>query len=71
MHDCARALQFIRSQARAYKIDATRVGEFGFALKEKADRLGVECTVLLREDHPDGYPIDKFVDFLSEKLLAK
>jgi len=41
---------------------------FGFALKEKADELGVECTMLLRDDYPDGYPIDKFVKFLVEKL---
>ena len=42
--------------------------KFGFALKEKADKLGVECTVLLREDYPDGYPIDKFGSFFVEKF---
>jgi hypothetical protein len=42
--------------------------KFGFALKEKADRLGVECTVLLREDHPEGHPFTKFVKFFVEKF---
>ncbi len=42
--------------------------KFGSALKEKADRLGVECTLLLREDHPDGFPVGKFAAFFVEKL---
>lgn len=42
--------------------------KFGFALKEKADRLGVECTILLREDTPDGAPIDRYVNFFLEKF---
>ena len=42
--------------------------KFGFALKEKADELGVECTVLLSEDHPEGQPIDKYVKFFLEKF---
>jgi acetyl esterase/lipase len=44
--------------------------KFGFALKEKADRLGVACTVLLREDYPDGLPVDRFVEFFREKLRS-
>ena len=42
--------------------------KFGFALKEKADELGVECTILLTEDHPEGEPIDKYVNFFFEKF---
>ena len=42
--------------------------KFGFALEEKADELGVECTVLLSEDHPEGQPIDKYVKFFLEKF---
>lgn len=41
---------------------------FGFALKQKADRVGVECTVLLREDYPGGPPYDEFVNFFFEKF---
>ena len=43
--------------------------KFGFALKEKADALGVECTVLLREDHPKGFPVGEYVEFFRTKLL--
>jgi acetyl esterase/lipase len=42
--------------------------KFGFLLKEKADGLGVECTLLLREDFPDGFPVEKFTAFFEEKL---
>jgi acetyl esterase/lipase len=42
--------------------------KFGFALKEKADRLGVPCTVILREDHPKGFPVDRFVEFFRSRL---
>jgi acetyl esterase/lipase len=42
--------------------------KFGFVLKEKADQVGVECIVLLREDHPDGYPFDKCEKFFLEKF---
>jgi acetyl esterase/lipase len=42
--------------------------KFGFALKEKADRLGVGCTLILREDHPAGFPVDRFVAFFRTKL---
>jgi acetyl esterase/lipase len=42
--------------------------KFGFLLKEKADKLGVECTLLLREDYPDGFPVKEFAAFFEEKL---
>jgi len=42
--------------------------KFGFALKEKADKLGVSCTVILREDHPEGFPVDRFFEFFRAKL---
>jgi len=42
--------------------------KFGLALKKKAENLGVECTILFREDHPEGYPIEKFVAFFAKKL---
>ncbi len=43
--------------------------KFGFLLKEKADKLGVECTVLLREQFPGGPPVERYVAFFKEKLL--
>ena len=45
--------------------------KFGFALKEKADRLGVECALILREDHPEGFPVDRFVEFFRSKLSRR
>jgi len=42
--------------------------KFGFALKEKADKLGVSCMVILREDHPAGFPLDRFVEFFRTRL---
>ena len=45
--------------------------KFGFALKEKADRLGVPCTLILREDHPQGFPVDRFVEFFRTKLTRR
>jgi acetyl esterase/lipase len=45
--------------------------KFGFALKEKADRLGVPCTVILREDHPKGFPVDRFVEFFRSTLSRR
>jgi acetyl esterase/lipase len=42
--------------------------KFGFALKEKADRLGVPCTLILREDHPEGFPVDRYVEFFRSRL---
>jgi acetyl esterase/lipase len=44
--------------------------KFGFVLKEKADKLGVECTLILREDHPEGFPVDRYVEFFRAKLGA-
>lgn len=43
--------------------------KFGFLLKEKADQLGVECNVLLREQYPKGQPVERYVEFFKEKLL--
>ncbi len=43
--------------------------KFGFLLKEKADKLAVECTLLLREQYPDGPPVERYVEFFKEKLL--
>lgn len=45
--------------------------KFGFALKEKADRLGVPCALILREDHPEGFPVDRFVEFFRTKLIRR
>lgn len=45
--------------------------KFGFALKEKADRLGVACTLILREDHPEGFPVDRFVEFFRTTLSRR
>jgi acetyl esterase/lipase len=42
--------------------------KFGFVLKEKADGLGVPCTVLLREDYPQGFPVERFVEFFRARL---
>ena len=41
--------------------------KFGIILKEKMKKAGLECQLLLREDHPRE-PIDKFVTFFVEKL---
>jgi len=42
--------------------------KFGFLLKEKLDRLGVQCVLLLREQHPQGSPIEEYARFFFEKL---
>jgi acetyl esterase len=46
--------------------------KFGFALKEKLDRLGVECILKLREDYPAGTAAAGYVEdavrFFTEKL---
>ena len=42
--------------------------KFAFAIKEKTDRLRVDCRVLLRKDHPDGFPIDKVVRFSVDQF---
>lgn len=41
--------------------------KFGIILKEKMKKAGLECHLLLKEDHPRE-PIDKFVTFFVEKL---
>jgi hypothetical protein len=45
--------------------------KFGALLKAKLDKLHVECVVLLREDHPAGTPVDKYVAFFLKHLGAK
>lgn len=45
--------------------------KFGFVLKEKADALGIPCTVLLREDFPQGLPADRFAEFFRKHLLGR
>jgi len=45
--------------------------KFGFALKEKADRLGVACTLILREDQPEGFPVDRFAEFFRTRLSRR
>ena len=42
--------------------------KLGFALKEKLDKLGVECVLKLRKDYPPGTPIDDYVKFFLQKL---
>jgi hypothetical protein len=45
--------------------------KFGFVLKEKLDKLGVECVLKLRKDYPAGNPTDDYVKFFLEKLGVK
>ena len=45
--------------------------KFGIVLKEKLDKLGVECIVKFREDHPQGAPIDDYVAFFLARLGVK
>jgi len=46
--------------------------KFGFVLKQKLDKLGVECVVKLREDYGEqaarGGPVADYVKFFVEKL---
>ena len=45
--------------------------KFGFVLKEKLDKLGIECVVKLREDYADkgpNGPVDDYVKFFLAKL---
>jgi hypothetical protein len=46
--------------------------KFGFALKQKLDKLGVECELKLREDYPPeagrAGPVDDYVAFFFDKL---
>ncbi len=44
--------------------------KFGFVLKEKLDRLGIECVVMLREQDPTP-PFERYVTFFLEKLGRK
>ena len=37
-------------------------------MKEKLDKLGVECTILLRRDHRGGTQVDKFVAFFLKEF---
>jgi len=45
--------------------------KFSIPLKKKLDALGIDCVILLREDHPKGTPIDKQVAFFFKKLGVK
>jgi len=45
--------------------------KFGIVLKEKLDRLGVECVLKFRKDYPDRNPIDEYVKFFFAKLGVK
>lgn len=45
--------------------------KFGVVLKEKLDKLGVECVLKLREDCPGGAPIDEYAKFFFDKLGVK
>ena len=42
--------------------------KFGFILKEKLDKLGVECVLMLREQYPEGSPIGEYVKFFLGKF---
>ena len=42
--------------------------KFGVVLKEKLDKLGVECVVKFRKDHPRGAPVGEYVKFFFDKL---
>ncbi len=42
--------------------------KFGFVLKEKLDKLGVECVLKLREQYPDGAPIEEYAKFFFDKF---
>jgi len=45
--------------------------KFGFTLKEKLDKLGIECVVKLREDYADkgpSGPVDDYVKFFLSHL---
>ncbi len=48
--------------------------KFGFVLKEKLDKLSVECVLKLREDYPGGArgePVNDYVRFFFDKLGVK
>jgi len=42
--------------------------KFGFVLKAKLDKLGVECVLKLRKDFPDRNPVDEYAKFFFAKL---
>ncbi|NQT84655.1 alpha/beta hydrolase fold domain-containing protein, partial [bacterium] len=42
--------------------------KFGFALKEKLDKLGVECVLKLREQYPGGAPVEEYAKFFFDKF---
>jgi hypothetical protein len=42
--------------------------KFGFLLKEKLDRLGIDCRLLLREQHPGGPPVAEYARFFLSKF---
>ena len=42
--------------------------KFGFVLKEKLDKVGVECVLKLRKDYPDRNPVDDYAKFFFAKL---
>ncbi len=42
--------------------------KFGFVLKEKLDKLGVECVLKLREDYPNGAPVEEYAKFFFDKF---
>lgn len=45
--------------------------KFGIVLKQKLDRLGVECVLKFRKDYPDRNPVDAYVTFFFAKLGVK
>lgn len=45
--------------------------KFGFYLQEKANELGVPMTLILREDRPDGFPVDDYAEFFREHLAKR
>lgn len=42
--------------------------KLGIVLKEKLDKLGVECIIKFSKDYPDGQPYDEYVKFFREKF---
>jgi acetyl esterase/lipase len=44
---------------------------FGEVLKAKLDKLGIECIVKFREDHPQGTPVEEYVAFFLRHLGVK
>jgi len=42
--------------------------KFGFVLKGKLDKVGVECVLKLREQYPDGAPIEEYAKFFLDKF---